>query len=189
MIFAAQAFSLIVSTSVLITPSGYDDTQEALKACAQLSNNVSRLACYDSLLRTDTAKSLESPKSKFGLKKTPSKLKSTLKTPTAPVMVQNPLTNPRDEAEPSTMKKILNSLTKEKKDITSAAYEVSSHKKGLNGAYIFTMKDRSVWKQTDSMRRPLKKGGFPATISKGTFGSYILKPKKGSWSVRVKRIK
>ena len=205
MLTTAQAFSIVLGSTVMTTPATDDETMQALTACAHLKNDVTRLACYDSLLRPAIVKkNQKTAKTNFGLNNKVSPLTAPVKpeTPKKPAqqktqdrqVTKQPKNLPKKQSskEPSMAKKILNAFLQkdiEENKITSVTVELTSHKKDRNGKYRFTMKDGAVWVQSDSFRRPLKKGPFMVTISEGTFGSYIMRPEKGSWSVRVKRIK
>lgn len=155
---------------------------QKLRACSKVGNDLERLVCYDKVfaaLPKGQAPASKS-KSKFGFKKSSTQLNK----PKRPSMSNNP----QASKDPTTLKMLLDTFLKKDSAINKITVEVLSHKKARNGAYIFTMKDGSVWKQSDAKRRPIKIEVFTATISKGKFGNFILKPKEDSWSVRVKRI-
>lgn len=171
---------MISSNANLPQQSNAVDMQK-LRECARIENDLQRLVCYDALLKEPKEQAAKIPKSNFGLRKTPSQIN----TPQKPDMSQKSQTSD----QPSAMQNIIDTFLKKSENINNVTYEVLSHKKASNGAYIFTMKDGSVWRQTNAIRLTLQESAFMVTISKGNFDNYILKPKKGGWTLRVKRIK
>lgn len=181
MLITSLTLSLILSSNAILLQQNTAVDMQKLRECARVENDLQRLVCYDALLNEPKEQIAKIPKSNFGLRKTPSQIN----TPNKPDMTQKSQTSD----EPSAMQNILNTFLKKSENINTVTYEVLSHKKASNGAYIFTMKDGSIWHQTNAIRLTLKESAFTVTISKGNFDNYILKPKKGGWTLRVKRIK
>ncbi len=181
MLALSLTLSLILTTTVNLSQDNDARDLQKLRACSKVKSDLERLVCYDKIFTALPKAKAPASKSKFGLKE--SNLK--LERPMRPVMSGNP----QASNDPTTLKMLLDTFLKKDSAINRITVEVLSHKKERNGTYIFTMKDGSVWKQSDAKRRSIKKGVFIATISKGNFENFILKPKEGSWSLRVKRVK
>lgn len=181
MFITSLTLSLMLSTTGNISQDDDARDLQKLRTCSKVENDLERLVCYDKIFTALPKEKAPVSKSKFGLKKSSAQLNR----PKRPTLSNNP----QASKDPTTLKTLLDTFLKKDSAINRITVEILSHKKARNGAYIFTMKGGSVWKQSDAMRRPIKKGGFTATISKGDFSNFILKPKEGSWSVRVKRIK
>lgn len=181
MFIISLTLSLMFSPVVNFSQENDARNLQKLRTCSKIENDLERLVCYDKIFTAPPKGKAPVSKSKFGLKKSSIELNK----PKRPTMSNNP----QATDEPTTLKMLLDTFLKKDSAINRINVEILSHTKARNGAYIFTMKDGSVWKQSDAKRRPIKKGSFTATISKGDFASFILKPKEGSWSVRVKRIK
>ena len=181
MLTLSLTLSLMLTTTVNLSQDNDARDLQKLRACSKVENDLGRLVCYDKISTALPKGKAPVSKSKFGLKKSNIQLNK----PKRPTMSDNP----QASNDPTTLKMLLDTFLKKDSDINRITVEVISHKKARNGAYIFTMKDGSIWKQSDVTRLPIKKGSFTATISKGNFGNFILKPKEGSWSRRVKRVK
>jgi len=184
----SKSFIIISLAAAVATPVVADDPMKALEVCAKIPKDKKRLACYDAVLKVDTT---AAEKASFGLNRV-SENNNPLTRPVAPEK-----TNKTEMAEKSTAAAEMTETKPKDKDVTldkegnvkGVSRQVSNAKKDRNGRLVFTMSDGSVWRQTDDNRRAIKRGAFDVTISKTGIGSYILKPHKGSWSIRVKRIK
>ena len=141
MLTTAQAFSIVLGSTVMTTPATDDETMQALTACAHLKNDVTRLACYDSLLRPAIVKkNQKTAKTNFGLNNKVSPLTAPVKpeTPKKPApqktqdrqVTKQPKNLPKNQSakEPSMAKKILNAflqsqstpVTVQSKSVTSS---------------------------------------------------------------------
>lgn len=181
MFITSLTLGLMLTTTGNLSQDEDARNLQKLRVCSKVENDLERLVCYDKVFAALPKGKAPVSKSKFGLKKSSTQLNK----PKRPSMSNNP----QASKDPTTLKMLLDTFLKKDSAINKITVEVLSHKKARNGAYIFTMKDGSVWKQSDAKRRPIKIEVFTATISKGKFGSFVLKPKEGSWSVRVKRVK
>ena len=180
MLILSLTMSLILSSTVDFPQDDDARDLQKLRACSKVENDLERLVCYDKIFTALPKGKAPVSKSKFGLKKSTIQLNK----PKRPTMSHNP----QASNEPTTLKMLLDTFLKKDSNINKLTVEVMSHKKARNGAYIFTMKDGSVWKQSDATRRLINEKSFTATISKGNFSSFIIKPKEGSWSLKVKRV-
>ena len=135
MIIISLALSLLYTQITLLPQQNTAVDVQKLNECSKLTNDVSRLACYDSLLANPAQKTAIVPQSKFGLKKS----SSLISAPKKPNMKPNPTKNPQISDETSSMEELLTTFLKKEDTITRARYEIASQEKSSNGAYIFTM--------------------------------------------------
>ncbi len=185
---------MIISTitlSLMITAgAGYPQQEDMidiskLNTCGKISNDVRRLACYDSVLKDVQLMDPDTKKNSYGFSAHDMEVRSP-KKPT----IENPKTGATQaDKEPSTTKRILNAILLKNKKTEGMQAEIGSYRKNSYGKYVIKLKDGSVWVQKDSGRRSLRKSHTTVTISEGSMGSYFLSPEGVSWRIRVSRVK
>ncbi|MDJ0793232.1 MAG: hypothetical protein QNI98_03225 [Woeseiaceae bacterium] len=157
---AVFVFLATLSTSSGAGPTA--DTIEELKACARITEQEARFACYDELgkrvLRQETAESNPAQESPLQTE-----------AQTATTTVVEPL--PDDLGS--------------KNEIQYAA-SVTSCKQGLHGDWFFFFENGQVWKQVNNRNIRFKECEFDVTITKDRFG-YKMRIDAEDRTIRVKR--
>jgi len=175
-IFAAPAFLLL--TPIAFADDAATASTDAVYACASLSADAERLACYDDAVRrlkdaeeagevtTVTRTEVEQvQKEAFGFS-----------LPSLPKLAMPRFGNGSGEANDGT----LDSLT----------IAVTSIKSRKIGGITVTLENGQVWQQTDTRKVSYSKrrGVKEATVKRASFGSFMIKL-DGGVAFRAKRIK
>ncbi|WP_226702656.1 hypothetical protein [Microbulbifer elongatus] len=61
--------------------------------------------------------------------------------------------------------------------------------KGAYGKYTFTLDNGQVWRQVESSRTAIWRGGEEIVVERGALGSFMMRKTTGGRSLRVKRLK
>ena len=61
--------------------------------------------------------------------------------------------------------------------------------KGAYGKYTFTLDNGQVWRQVESSRTAIWRGGEEVVVERGALGSFLMRKASGGRSLRVKRLK
>ena len=61
--------------------------------------------------------------------------------------------------------------------------------KGAHGKYTFTLDNGQVWRQAESSRSAIWRGGEQVVVERGALGSFLMRKTTGGRSLRVKRLK
>ena len=61
--------------------------------------------------------------------------------------------------------------------------------KGAFGKYTFTLDNGQVWRQAESSRSAIWRGGEQIVVERGALGSFLMRKTTGGRSLRVKRLK
>ncbi len=155
-------FVLLVTVFATAGAAPAEDTSEALKACATMTDPQARLACYDELGQRALQ---EKPAAE------PPQQEETVQpvTETAPAPVAQPLP---DELGESGNTQYVGSIT--------------SCKQGHYGDWYFFFDNGQVWKAVSNRRLRFKECDFNVTISKDAFG-YKMQIDGEKKSIRVRR--
>ncbi|MEE8258407.1 MAG: hypothetical protein V3R20_01805 [Sphingomonadales bacterium] len=145
------------------------DTNEELRRCALIDEEIARYRCYDRVLRP-------------GESNAPATSAPTTPAPAAtPAPVIAPAETERDRFG-----------VKERRPSEPGFIDVVIVKLGesLLGRMLYYTEDGQVWQQTDNKKTPIyRKTPFAARIKRGTMDSFFVKPDYGGFSVRVHRKK
>ena len=188
---------------LLVSPfSSAETLQNNLLKCAQNSDSLQRLVCYDKLAESLNAKERKEPKEvkpqiieipvnkpKDNAKRTVSETK-----PVTPVKVKvaEPASKVQEKAQEQEMS-ALDKFGNEDKQTPEALIDqiqakVSKLSKSVFGQYTITLDNQQVWRQTDKTRLKLTSGQL-VSIERGLMGSFFMGTEQVNKRIRVKRIK
>ena len=154
-----------------------DDLPARLNQCAQISNHLERLYCFDKVtsdVNQSAAQAAKAPQSVA----TP--VASAAAAPQPAPAANTRVVNVTDEFGFENKKSI---STPERLDVT-----VSSKKRDPYGRWRITLTNGQVWKQSDSSRFKIK-DDLPSFIRKGALGSFFFGQQGLNRQMRVKRVK
>ena len=148
------------------------DPVEELKACARMTDQDSRTACFDELgdrvLQEDSVTEIPPPETVAQPQATPAAAAAT----TAP-SVPDDRDDSRSAEQPSSTNDQLGGLVK-------------SCKQGHYGNWFFIFENGQVWKEVNNRKLRFKNCNFHATIRKDRFG-YEMKIDGEERTIRVRR--
>ncbi len=143
------------------------DTNEELRRCALIDDEIERYRCYDRVLRPGESNAPPAT------------------TPTTPA----PATTPAPVIAPAETERDRFGV-KERRPTEPDSIDVVIVKLGesLLGRMLYYTEDGQIWQQTDNKKTPIyRKTPFAARIKRGTMDSFFVKPEYGGFSVRVHR--
>lgn len=150
--------------TLLVTAAAHaatDVVPPALRACAGVSKNSERLACYDQVierLSSDSAAAAGAPErsaeAMFGASTARSK-------------------------EPA--------ATIEREDLTSVSAHVTALSRDDNGALVIDLDNGQQWRQTSGSSSPLLEVGHEVTITRAALNSFRMSTPSGR-ALKVKRV-
>lgn len=165
-------FSCLVCSSM--AHAANPSIKEAVIACANISNSLERLVCYDRL---------SADVNNFAEQALRTVISPTVREVTAP----KPAT-----PKPSVTKPIAtdaDTFGKTVKTDDSMTGTIASIKTGRNNMLTITLENGQVWQQTKSEDRARLKAQQVVTLEKGFFGSIYLTAEGSNRRVAVKRLK
>lgn len=161
--------------------------KQALSKCAQQTNSLQRLVCYDRIsaqlndYRDETSISVVVPPSTTA-PVAPMPVKS------MPVKPMPEMSSPVEQTKPAQAKDDA-SFGKVVKTDDVMISTIASVKTGRNNLMTITLNNGQVWQQTKSEDRARFTEQQSVTIEKGFFGSFYLSAEGSNRRVAVKRLK
>jgi len=160
---------LVVFTHLDVFASGNVDLVKALSVCAKISNDKSRLGCFDQLAKNDVMPSAtEKAKTVSISKNEPVQLKAAKEV---------------NDFSKAHLKKTLEERGPESIDAT-----ISKVKQMIRGGWIVYLENGQKWEQKDTGKIKLKVGD-KISLKKGSLGTVFLTKEGGRRNIRVKRLK
>lgn len=182
MIKMAVIFSLVFGSTVVISnQSKADQLQDFLLKCPTISEDASRLACFDDAAKKmlgSVVRSLGTDEAVSSAEKT----KPTREDKISDFGKGQLRASPVKEVREQQKKEIKTEL----KAITLTVVKVVTTK--LN-KFVLYMGNGQVWKQKEGARIRLPKGEFKVEIKKGMMGSFKMYVPNRKSFIRVKRLK
>ena len=154
-----------------------DDLPARLNQCAQISNHLERLYCYDKVT-SDVNQSTAAKASAPAAAATQPSTSTAAAQPTTSASA--PVESAVDEFGFEN-KKI--TATPDRLDVT-----ITSKKRDPYGRWRITLANGQVWRQSDSSRYKIK-DDLPSFIRKGALGSFFFGQEGLNRQMRVKRVK
>jgi hypothetical protein len=157
---------------LLVSPfSSADTLQVNLLKCAQNSDSLQRLGCYDKL-----AENL--------------KIKEQHIRPTQTNHVEDKKSAETSEVqETAALAKFGNENKQDPEEsIEQIQAKVSKISNNKHGQYVITLDNQQVWRQTDKIRMKFKQGQV-VDIERGFMGSFFMGTERLNKRMRVKRVK
>ncbi|WP_299798089.1 hypothetical protein [uncultured Shewanella sp.] len=174
--------SWITAAAILISTQASAGVEQELLACAQKSDKLERLICFDAL--TETVKASQGSKAAAVTPVAVSAAPAVANTSPASTVPAPQAVVQSKSAEDE----FGGNFKAEEQTIEKLYMEVASVKKDPYGALKLSFSNGQVWKQNDSRRFKLKVGET-VYIEKAALGSYILGTDSRNATIRVKRIK
>ncbi len=164
--------------------SSEDNIVAEVQSCAQVTDNLLRLTCFDKLVvklsKTASVEQIKSPVAKTSDA-------SSVKVATASVA-----SVPQIQKEAEVTKKQVDDFAKQHIEKTDGIEEITASitklKKLLRGEYQITLDNDQLWQQKGSARISLKVGQ-QVVLSKGMLGAVYLTKEGNSKRIQVRRIK
>lgn len=188
----------------LISPISLAETlQDKLLICAQNSDSLQRLVCYDKLTESLKVKEvkeqyIQSPRINQNSAQQTTEPKVVAKSvavavKTQPVESQEVKINQAARKAVAQEEAALAKFGHEDKQVPEELIEriqakVSKLSKSVYGQYIITLDNQQVWRQTDKTRMKLSKGQN-IDIERGLMGSFFMGTEQVNKRIRVKRVK
>ncbi|KPZ72311.1 hypothetical protein AN944_01089 [Shewanella sp. P1-14-1] len=191
--------TLVATFALAITSQAHASVEEQLATCANHTDKLDRLMCYDALAASvstatstlstsQTAKAVTAP---AAVAVTSTQTNTAPVTPTAPVEASANTAEQefglKNVAEKDEQEFGLKQVADDEEDVRLYA-EVSSIKKDPYGSLIVTLANEQTWKQVGTERYKLK-SGQTIFIKKGALGSFLLGSDGRNSTMRVKRLK
>lgn len=155
--YYAVVTSLLISQTVLAKETELSDK---VQACSQMSQDKTRLACFDQLTHLSN---------------------STILAPKKTTLTATQV----DDFSKGHVKKTAEEVAKE---INSITLTISKLSKTLHGQWKVTFNNDQRWQQTDGTKLKLKQGE-QVILSKGAFSSVFLQKENTNKRIKVKRLK
>ncbi|NOZ65538.1 MAG: hypothetical protein GXP00_03420 [Alphaproteobacteria bacterium] len=174
MIKRAVIFSIIFGSIILVSNQAQADQVNSFLNCTKISENESRLACFDS-----AAKEMQNP------------VMSKVKQREVKITKEQKVANfGKNQLRVSPVKKVREERKKEEnKALKEIRLKVERYVYTASKKFVLFMKNGQVWKQKDGGRIRLPKGEFEVKIKKGLISGYnMIVPNKRT-IIRVKRLK
>lgn len=184
-------YYIFMFISVVVSFSTFSVSASTLKMeldrCAQISENVTRLACFDNLTTTVTLPTAVVSTKNSSISDTKSSIAGTKamvsNAPIKPVVA--PTVNKDDSFGAEHL--IRKSASQEIKQVV---FTVAKLTKGPHKKWRFTFKNGQIWKQTDNNHFRIKVDDS-VILKKGALGAIYMKKNSeaSNRSIRVKRVK
>jgi hypothetical protein len=170
---ALVAFSslALVGAAAAQTPQGQDNALDRVYACAAITQEAERLACYDNavgrlrqaqtsgdLVAVDRTRVEEIERDAFGFS-----------LPSIPRLFGG---RERDSSEPN---------------VAEVAMEVARVSRRPDGSGVFTMTNGQVWTQIDGGNNRRVREGGAVTVRRAALGSFLMSVEAGGPAIRVRR--
>jgi len=170
---------LVSLVCVLSTQVQAGDLQSSLQACAQQSDSLKRLVCFDKLAQSaSVSRSEVSAASKSA----------------EPMAAPQPVTSVASATSSVAAPKAEQTFGAErvyakKEQVEEVRFTVKSVTKNARGKLKITFENGQTWQQKDSGAFTKFSPGEIAVIKRGVFDSFYMKKEDSNRTIRVKRIK
>ncbi|CAN5245308.1 hypothetical protein BH24PSE2_BH24PSE2_20450 [soil metagenome] len=184
------------STLLLIAPLTLAQSLGDFAQCAELDDDVQRLACYDRLLPPALKAQEQSPSITAKRRSSPDATASPEPTtPAEPTAPAEPKAPPEAAASreanppPSSDDRVARERSQDATDSASASDSVLivEIRESPARKLVFLTEDGQIWEQIDSHSPVFHDIPFPANIRRGSFGSHFLRSEQHGAAVRVRR--
>ena len=181
-------FSFIIAISLFVVSASGQAATLSLEGCADIEDQVERLACYDTLAGRLPADAVKTSGTAVPSAVDPVAPEADVIVPDAPAVTPNaPAVEPTTDAETTFGLEHKQKSEEERPD--ELQFKWTKKKKDAYGKWIITMENGQVWHQTDSTRFIFKNSEPWVIVYRGALGSFFLKQPKGNKRIRVKRVK
>jgi len=174
---------LISLICIFSTQAQAGNLQVSLKACAQKSDSLKRLVCYDELATSIDLSHVDVSKDVSSVSK------KTEAVAASQQIVDSTTVNSTVPSEKAVQTFGAERAYAKKEQVEEVRFTVKSVTKNARGKLKITFENGQVWQQKDSDSYTKFSQGDLAVIKRGVFDSFYMKKENSNRTIRVKRIK
>lgn len=162
------SYALVVSLCMVQTALAKEaELANKVFACSQLSENQSRLSCFDAITSSN---------------------RSVVETASKPVAIEQLSPSNEQKIDAFGKEHVKKSTAELTKEINAITLTVSELTKTVRGKWKITFENGQQWQQKDTSTLRLQQGD-QVTLTKGTFSSIFLQKEHTNRRIKVKRLK